>query len=149
MRIVIDTNLLIDAALDEYHFANRILDEVLEGKIEAFANRATIRENELMAGKKISDEKHLGKVRQIFGMIKPAPDIEERIRVISDRQDNKLLESAITSGSEYLITSDKEVLKVGEYQGVKIVTPKEFWAIYEDEKGDSWEKWVESFISNK
>lgn len=146
MRIVIDTNLLIDAALDEHHFANRILNAVIENKLEAFANRATLRENQLLAEKKISDPRHLTKLRAVFQKIKFAADIGKHLRVISDRHDNKLLESAITSQADYLITSDKEILKLGEYRGIRIVTPKEFWAIFEDESEDMWGRWMENYI---
>ena len=55
MNIVLDTNLLIDGSADDYNFGSRIIDEVLAGNLNAFANRSTLAENRLMAGRKISD----------------------------------------------------------------------------------------------
>ena len=46
--------------------------------------------------------------------------------VKEDPTDNRIIECAAASGSEYLVTGDKHLLKVGQYQSVKIVTPAEF-----------------------
>src|SRR3990167_3099083 len=103
MKIVIDTNLLIDGVSDDYNFGNRIIDAVLDGKLEAYANSATLRENKLLSHRKISDEAYLAKLQSFFDAIKPASNIEERIQIVSDPDDNKLLESAVASGAEYLV----------------------------------------------
>jgi putative PIN family toxin of toxin-antitoxin system len=52
---------------------------------------------------------------------------KQRIDVVKDDPtDNRILECAAAAGSEYLVSGDKHLLKVGQYQGVKIVTPAEF-----------------------
>ena len=50
-----------------------------------------------------------------------------RIDVISDKDDNKLLELAETSKAEFLITGNHNDFTMSEYKTTKIVTPKEYW----------------------
>jgi len=52
---------------------------------------------------------------------------KQRIDVVKDDPtDNRIIETAVASGSEYLVSGDKHLLKVGQYQGVRIVPPAEF-----------------------
>ncbi len=147
-KVVIDTNLLIDAVSDDYSYANRIIDLVLEKRVEAFANAATLRENKLLARRKIQDEKYLEKLEIFFSTVNIAPNIEQRLDVVEDREDNKLLESAVAVNADYLISSDKHLLVLEEYEGIKMVRPAEFWNMFEDESGDSWSKWMKQFLQN-
>ncbi|MBX4191626.1 MAG: putative toxin-antitoxin system toxin component, PIN family [Candidatus Doudnabacteria bacterium] len=143
-RVVIDTNLLIDGAEDFYHYGNRILDLVIGGQITAFANKSTLRENKFLSVKKISDEGYLKKLEYFFDTIKPVENIE-RIDVVEDKEDNKILESALACKADYLITSDRHLLKIERYKGIKIVTPSKFWSVWEEE-GEGWTKWIKDFI---
>jgi putative PIN family toxin of toxin-antitoxin system len=145
MKIVLDTNSLIDGSSDEYNFGNRIIDEVLAGKIEAYANKSTLAENRLMAEKKISDENYLLKLYSFFDTVHLL-DTGERLDVVEDPDDNKILESAVASKSDYLVTSDNHLLKIGEYESTKIISPSGFWQAYEEENGSGWQNWLTSFI---
>ncbi|MBX4205189.1 MAG: putative toxin-antitoxin system toxin component, PIN family [Candidatus Doudnabacteria bacterium] len=146
MKIVLDTNSLIDASGDDYNFGNRIIDEVISGKIQAFANRATLAENRLMAGRKITDLDYLEKLNQYFDAVHLV-ETEERLDVVEDPEDNKILESALASSSEYLVTSDNHLLKLSEYEGVKIISPSGFWQAFNEESGTSWRNWIKDFIN--
>jgi len=53
-----------------------------------------------------------------------------KLDIISDLDDNKLLELAETSNADYLITGNTNDFSFPEYKGTKIVTPKEFWTNY-------------------
>lgn len=145
MKIVIDTNSLIDASSDDYNFGNRIIDEVIAGKIEAFANRATLAENRLMASKKITDQIYLRKLNNFFDSLQMV-DSGNRLDVVEDPEDNKILESAYASDSRFLITSDNHLLKIGEFKGIKILPPAAFWKTYEEEHGLGWKNWLADFI---
>ncbi len=144
LKVVIDTNALIDASEDFYHYANRIIDLAIAGQIEAYANKKTLRENKFLVSKKVLDEGYLKKLEYFFDMVKPVAEMEA-LDVVEDREDNKILESAVASHAEYLITSDKHLLKIEKYKGVRITTPAGFWRVWEDE-GEGWMKWMNNFI---
>jgi uncharacterized protein len=51
----------------------------------------------------------------------------QRIDVVKeDPTDNRIVECAATASSEYLVSGDKHLLKLGQYRGIKIVTPADF-----------------------
>lgn len=145
LKVVIDTNLLIDGSEDFYNFGNRIIDLAISGNIEAYANKATLRENKLLAGKKINDGGYLKKLEYFYDVVKPV-ELPRHINVVEDRQDDKILESAIASHADYLITSDNHLLKLEKYEDVRIVRPGVFWQIWEDE-GEGWVKWINNFLN--
>jgi predicted nucleic acid-binding protein len=45
--------------------------------------------------------------------------------VKEDPGDNRILECALEAGSEFIATSDKDLLRLGEYNDVRIVTVSE------------------------
>jgi putative PIN family toxin of toxin-antitoxin system len=145
LKVVLDTNLLIDAASDFYNYGNRIIDLVLAGQVEAYANKSTLKENKFIVEKKINDEGFLKKLEYFFEAVKPVENIV-RLNVVEDSQDNKILESAVAIHADFLITSDRHLLKIENYQSVRIVRPNQFWSIYQEEGEGGWKKWLESFI---
>jgi len=46
--------------------------------------------------------------------------------VCRDPKDDKFLDAAVTGKAEYLVAGDRDLLEIGEYQTVKIVSPRQF-----------------------
>ncbi|HEX5430295.1 MAG TPA: putative toxin-antitoxin system toxin component, PIN family [Patescibacteria group bacterium] len=145
MKIVLDTNLLIDGSADDNNFGNRIIDAVLDGKVSTYTNRQTLAENRLLARRKISDTAYLEKLNKFFDEVNLV-ETSSHVQVVEDPEDNKILESAVDSGAEFLVTSDHHLLKLEEYDGVKIVTPSGFWQEFEEERNLGWANWLRDFI---
>jgi putative PIN family toxin of toxin-antitoxin system len=61
-------------------------------------------------------------LQKIGNVVEPA----ETLNVTGDPDDNRILECAIASRSDVIITEDKGLLRLGEYDGIKIVRPSEF-----------------------
>ena len=163
MKVVIDTNILINAAGDEESRAFKILKEVIEGRIEAFATHQTMSENRQMLRKLISDREFRELVEEYFRVLnitKPRLNLplpaeggqgeKESGWVVSDPEDNKLFESIAASGAEYLISEDKEVLAVENWHGCEVITPAEFWAKYKNssDDGSAWGDFTKMLMGN-
>ncbi|MCX6797154.1 MAG: putative toxin-antitoxin system toxin component, PIN family [Candidatus Doudnabacteria bacterium] len=148
MKIVLDTNVLINGFKDEYSFEKRIMDEVIAGKIEAFANKQTLRENKLLSGQIIDNTEYQNQLNNFFAQINWVIN-RRQINIVSDPQDNKILESAVEAKADYLITSDNDLLKLVKYQNIKIATPAEFWNQYKDEGMDLWKQWTDYLKKDK
>lgn len=157
MRVVIDTNILINAATDESSYAFKIIKEVIEGRIDAFATHQTMSENRQMLRKLVRDRGYRELLEEFFRklqIVKPPLHLpltkgeKERGWIVSDPEDNKLFESAAASGAQYLITSDQEVLAISEYHGTKIVGPQDFWAEYQAQGDDDsgWQDWTKMLM---
>jgi putative PIN family toxin of toxin-antitoxin system len=147
MKVVLDTNVLINGFKDEYSYEKRIIDAVRNGEIEAFANKQTLQENHLILKQLIDSPEYEQQLNDFFGQMNYVVN-RHQIRVVRDREDNKILESAVEAGAEYLITSDNDLLMLGSYEGVAIVSPPSFWAKYKDEGADLWKQWT-GYITGK
>jgi len=147
MKIVLDTNVLINGFKDDYSYEKKILDAVIAGEIEAYANRQTLQENKLIVSQLINNPEYEKALNEFFGQVSWVVN-RRQVRIVEDPEDNKILESAVEAGADYLVSSDNALLKIQEHLEVKIVTPSEFWMKYKDEGADLWKQWT-NFITNK
>lgn len=148
MKVVLDTNVLINGFKDEYSYEKRIIDAVIAGEIEAFANRQTVRENKLLSGQIIENGEYHHELNDFFSQLSLV-DNRHQIHAVRDPEDNKILESAVEARADYLVTSDNDLLTLNEYQGVEIVNPAQFWVKYKDEGEDLWKQWTNFIKSNR
>ncbi|MEH2193951.1 MAG: putative toxin-antitoxin system toxin component, PIN family [Nostoc sp.] len=129
--IVIDTNVLISAALSPNGTARKALDKVYkEFKIaqsdETYQELNT-RIYKPKFDKYISDEDRqdfLNIVKKYSQFI----EIKSQINTCRDPNDNKFLELAKDANAEFIITGDQDLLSLktlAEYQN-QIITPREF-----------------------
>ncbi len=58
-------------------------------------------------------------------MVDPA----ESLSVIADPPDNRVLEAAVAGEADYIVSGDRDLLDLGKYEGIEIVTPAMFLAI--------------------
>jgi len=50
------------------------------------------------------------------------------LRVCRDPNDDMILECAVLASAQFMISGDKDLLVLGSYSGIRIVTPAEFLA---------------------
>lgn len=147
MKVVLDTNVLIDGIKDEYSYEKQIIDAVRAGEIEAYANHQTIRENRLIMRRLVENPEYEQEINDLLSQITEVVN-RRQIHVVRDPEDNKILESAVEAQAQYLITRDNDLLSLEEYDGVQIVNPSQFWVRYKDEGNDLWKQWA-GFFSSK
>ena len=147
MKVVLDTNVLIDGFRDDYSYEKQIIDEIRTGKIEAYANRQTLQENKLILGRLVDNPKYERELNDFFSQITMVVN-RRNIRVVRDPEDNKILESAVEASAEFLITKDSDLLGLKKYENIEMITPQAFWVRYQDEGTDLWQQWA-GFISGK
>ncbi len=147
MKIVLDTNVIIDGIKDDYSYEKQIIDAVRKGEIEAFANHQTLRENKLIMRRLIENPEYENEINNLFSQINQVVN-RKQINIVRDPEDNKILESAVEAEADYLVTRDNDLLSLEKYQEVEIVTPSQFWVRYKDEGNDLWKQWA-GFFSAK
>jgi hypothetical protein len=52
-----------------------------------------------------------------------------------DPEDNRVLECAVTAGASFIISEDKHLLALKEYQGIVVLSPSTFLAFLDSGKG--------------
>ena len=148
MKIVLDTNVLMNGFKDEYSYEKRIINAVIVGELAAFANKQTLRENKLISRQLIDSDEYRKQLNDFFAQINWVTN-RRQIRIVKDPEDNKILESAVEAKAEYLITSDNDLLLLDKYQGVQIVNPAQFWVKYKDDGMDLWKQWTNFVTKHK
>ncbi len=144
MKIVLDTNVIIDGIKDEYSYEKQIIDAVRAGEIEAYANRQTLQENKLIMRRLVENPEYEKEIADLLAQINQVVN-RRQIHIVRDPEDNKILESAVEAGAEYLVTRDNDLLSLEKYESVEIVNPSQFWVRYKDEGNDIWKQWAGFF----
>jgi uncharacterized protein len=52
--------------------------------------------------------------------------------VEKDPDDDKFLAAAIEARADYVVSGDKPLLDIGEYQGIRIIAPRDFVYLFQD-----------------
>ena len=129
-RVVLDANVFVSFLISHRPPISTILDlwaggelvvcyssEILD-ELEAALKYPKIRE--LVSS---SETESLIDAIKILGiLVIPA----KRIEICRDKKDNKYLEVSLESASKFLISGDKDLLALGEFEGIKIVSPRDF-----------------------
>ena len=131
MRAIIDTNILVGALARRGGTADRILERWRAGAFEHIASEATLHEAELVVGGRWVErlggrserDALLAELRE-RSIIVEAPILDEL--TLKDAGDRRLVEAAHAGGARYLVTADREVLRMWGYGGVEFVTSGEF-----------------------
>ena len=131
VRIAIDTNILIAAVTRPGGRSARIVDAWLAGEIEAVASEATAREADLVlgagwlgrmtSGELVTSLLEALRTRSVW-VEAPEPIGDLRMK---DEGDVRMVETAVTGGASYVVTTDREFLLHRGYGGVEFVTPAE------------------------
>jgi putative PIN family toxin of toxin-antitoxin system len=133
IRAVFDTNVFLRALINPHSRCGRLLDEFADD-YELALSPAVIRE--------VLEVLHRPRLRakfpqiaqldmaRIIALFEQAYVVEPRDvpPVSRDPQDDKFLACARSAGAEYLVTEDKDLLVLEEYEGTRICQPTEFIA---------------------
>ncbi len=132
MRIVIDTNVLIDGGAGFFGPARQVLDLCLQNKVTPILSQEITDENWHIIEKLIKDEKYLKDLENYFSqaeIIEPLPYVGG---YLEDPDDEKFLEAALAAEAEAVVTSDNHLLSVVNYHGVPVMKPQDFLYWYKE-----------------
>ncbi|MGV8168978.1 MAG: putative toxin-antitoxin system toxin component, PIN family [Candidatus Nanoarchaeia archaeon] len=83
-------------------------------------------------------KKNLTISKTVFAVINSSIIVESQTKIDiikEDPDDNKIIECAKEGNADYIITKDEHLLKLKDFEGIKIVKPDEFLGIFEEHKG--------------
>lgn len=134
-KIVIDTNVLVSGLIQQgypYLIVNNLF---IEQKISLCISYELLAEYyEVLKRKKFSRyPDFLSKAESLLAQIETksityTPTF--KLDVISDKNDNKLLELASESNANFLITGNTNDFTMKKYRRTSIVSPKDYWDSY-------------------
>ena len=133
MKIVIDTNVLISGVFFGGQ-PSRVLMAVIEKKLTACATTEIVDEYmEIVAEMLERKQGHLK--RDALAMLVKEMELVEPVSTVDvcrDPDDNKFLGCAKDADALYIVSGDKDLLVLEEFENIKIVTAKEFCEQYLD-----------------
>jgi putative PIN family toxin of toxin-antitoxin system len=128
LRVTADTNIII-SALNFHGNPRKVIDLAADGSIRLFVSDAILDEvADVLARPKFGwpDDRIKRALVQMSHFMEHVEPTQRLDVVKDDPDDNRILECALASGSDYLISGDKHLLKLGKYGAVKIISPAEF-----------------------
>ena len=127
MRVVFDTNIFVSALVVPGRRADEALSRIIEGRDTLVVSRPIIRELlDVLARKFARDAEELSRVAVFVADLGNLVEPNRELSVLSDEADNRVLECAVTGQADLLVTGDREVLSLGEYEGVQIIALREY-----------------------
>ncbi|NPA14306.1 MAG: putative toxin-antitoxin system toxin component, PIN family [Aquificae bacterium] len=125
LKVVLDTNILVSALLfgGRLNFIHRAWKE---GKIKPIFCEETLEEFvKVLHYPKfgLTDEEitYLVEIEVMPYAIVIEKHVDLEPSIISDKDDIKFLECALSGNADYLVSGDKALLNLGEFRGLKII----------------------------
>lgn len=130
MRVVFDTNVLISALVFPGKQADLALNRAIDGRDELLMSRAILDELLTVLARKFSrDREQLSRLAVWLSDLATWITLTTHISQLADEPDNRILECAITGKAEAIVTGDGELLALGKFEGIPILTLREYLSI--------------------
>ena len=128
MRVILDTNVFVSGIFWEGNFCSQIIEKWKNKEFELVSSLEIIDElvKTLRSFKIQMSEEMIKEWRNMIieNSIIVKPTIKLNV-VEGDPDDNKFIETGITANVGLIVSQDKHLLKLGEYEGIKIFSPEE------------------------
>lgn len=132
VKVTLDTNIII-SGLGFGGKPRTILQLILDNKIKGVTSPILLAELEDVIIKKFPKlaghfEFINKKIKKKLKKARP----KDTVNILKkDQDDNRVLEAAVEGKCNYIVTGDKELLDLGTFKGIKIVTAAQFLDILE------------------
>lgn len=132
MRVVIDTGVVVSAALLPRSIPRQAFDKVLRDA-RVLVSDSTIAEFDDVFrrpkfNKYVSEELRLEFLAALVTAAEVV-EITEQITACRDPKDDKFLSLAVSGKASHIITGDKDLLVLNPFRAVAVVTPQDFLAL--------------------
>ena len=131
MKIVVDTNVVISGVFFGGN-PRKIVEAIVDGAIDAYATAEIVDEYmeiiESMIARK-QGKISLSILSPLFSSLKVIEGKTD-IAICRDPDDDKFIECAVEAKALYIVSGDKDLLDIEAYDGIQIITAKEFCEKY-------------------
>jgi putative PIN family toxin of toxin-antitoxin system len=141
-KVIIDTNVLVSALVQNSFPRKIVYDLLFEKKIVACLSLPLLDEyvDVLYREKFHKYRDFFLRAESVISLIKReakmySPKI--KLNIISDKDDNKIIELADESNADFIITGNTNDFTFPKYKNTKILTPRDYWFFYYH-SADTW-----------
>jgi putative PIN family toxin of toxin-antitoxin system len=126
--IVLDTNIYISALNFHRGKPHQLLQMAIAGHIEVAISDAILQEVQGVLRKKFhAMEEDVREADALISACTTRVTPTQTVAVVTeDPDDDRILECAVAAGADAIVTGDDDLLRRGEYQGIRIMTVAQF-----------------------
>jgi putative PIN family toxin of toxin-antitoxin system len=125
--VLFDSNILISALVFPGKQAEKAMLRIIENHDQLLISKPIVDEVlEVLARKFARDPEELSRVAVLLADLGDMVRPRRRIRALMDDADNRILECAVTGNADLIVTGDRAVLELGEFEGVRLVSLREY-----------------------
>lgn len=133
IRAVLDTNILVSAVINiPFSVSQEIYQEFINKHFLLIVSPSLIAEvNDILHRERVkkfhqrSDEK-LQEIINELTKLSLTVFGTRKIEIVRDPGDDKIISAAIEGQADYIVSRDKDLLDLNEYNGIQIVSPEQF-----------------------
>jgi len=131
MAVTFDTNVLLSATLWDGSVAQKLLFDLIRQEIKIYSTTEILSEyQEILKRDFDFSDKEISEIMEKVLVFVTLVNPKTKVNVVKDDPDDDvIIECALESESEYIITYDKHLLNLKEYRGIQIIRPEEARAI--------------------
>ena len=140
MRVILDTNVLYQALRSSKGASRAILNLIIDQKVQISISTPVFKEYEEVLNRNATLEDMKAEIEDINNLLSFIAYVGKEQSIyfnfrpnLRDEDDNQFIELALSSNSDYLITSNINDFIIGnelKFQDLKIVTPTKFMEIW-------------------
>ena len=128
MKVVLDSSVLIAASISRAGVCADLLEDVLTHHELVVSDYIAEELARKLRDKFNFPEREVRQLHRFLArMATTVVPADLPIRVCRDPSDIPVLGTAVAAGASVLVTVDKDLLALGEFQGIAIIKPGEFW----------------------
>ena len=131
-RVVLDTNVLV-SGLGWSGPPAAIVDAVTSGELTLLSSPALLTELRRVLGypKLAKVFAHPNAIANLVETASVQVLTSTQLQLVDDDSDNRVLEAALDGGADYIVSGDDDLLKLGSFRDIPIVTPAAFLAAHD------------------
>lgn len=127
MKVVFDTNVLVSALVFPGGRGEGALLRVVEERDQLFFSKPILDELLGVLARKFSrDKEELSRVALLVSELGVTVRPRQKLRVVKDEPDNRVLECALAGHVDAIVTGDQALLDLREFRGVRIISLREY-----------------------
>ena len=127
MKVVFDTNILVSALVFPGGRAEAALLRIMEEHDQLLLSKPILDELLGVLARKFSrDAEELARAAVLLSELALTVRPRQKLRVVQDDPDNRVLECAIAGRADAIVTGDSALLELGEFRGVRVISLREY-----------------------
>ncbi|HXF92394.1 MAG TPA: putative toxin-antitoxin system toxin component, PIN family [Nitrospiraceae bacterium] len=135
MRVVFDTNIYVSAFGIPGGRAEETYLGALRGRFELFTSIPILTETATVLQSKFDwAEQKTRELVQAISRVAIVVRTASRLRVVEDEPDNRILECAVHTHADFVVTGDRHLLTLGTYKGIQLIRLTDFLELLASEE---------------